>query len=131
MKTELILPIICNKYNISYVIFDKAFRIMDFTKNMNVFLEKDTILEKNIDIRDIFWEVVGLEDELENIFSKKKEYFYIPLVYRNEIYYDIFFDVCKIEDKEYFIAMFSKQLNSSIDYLDSIIKTNEDNLFNH
>lgn len=50
---------------------------------------------------------------------------------RNELFYDINLELCKIEDNQYFIAMFSKQLNNSISYLDSIKKINEDNLRNH
>lgn len=131
MKTELVLPIVCNKYNISYIIFDENFRIIDFTKNMQSFLDSSSILDIELDVREFFWEFVGLEEELENIITKKKEYLYIPLMSRNELFYDINLELCKIEDNQYFIAMFSKQLNNSISYLDSIKKINEDNLRNH
>ena len=122
MKTELVLPIVCNKYNISYIIFDENFRIIDFTKNMQSFLDSSSILDIDLDVREFFWEFVGLEEELENIITKEKNYLYIPLMSRNELFYDINLELCKIEDNQYFIAMFSKQLNNSISYLESIKK---------
>lgn len=33
---DLVLPIVCNKYNISYIIFNKDLKIFDFTMNMSI-----------------------------------------------------------------------------------------------
>ncbi len=128
INKDLVLPIVCNKYNISYIIFDRDFKIFEFTKNMTIFVEEDTIIGNNIDIRDIFWEFIGLEESLNEVFNSLRTYIHIPLISRNDIFYDVNIELCDIENKKYFIAMFTKQLNSSISYLQTIQKINQDNL---
>ena len=128
MDKDLVLPIICNKYNISYVIFDKNFNIFEFTQNMKIFVSEDTKIEKDLDIRDIFWEFVGLDDSLNEIYNFSKNYLHMPMIFRNDIYYDVNIELCEFEGSRYFIAMFTKQLQGSIGYLQTIQKINQDNL---
>ena len=128
INRDLFLPIVCNKYNLSYIIFDQDFSIFEFTENMNVFVEENIKIKKGTDIREIFWEFIGLEDSLAEIYNSFRNYIHIPMIARNEIFYDINIELCDIESKKYFIAMFTKQLNSSISYLQTIQKINQDNL---
>lgn len=125
---DIVLPVVCNKYNISYIIFDKDLKIFDFTSNMDLFVEDGVKFEKDNDITDIFWEFIGLEESLEEVSKKIRTYIHIPMISRNDIFYDVNIELCEIENRNYFIAMFTKQLNSSINYLQTMQKINQDNL---
>src|SRR5574344_1250122 len=125
---DLVLPIVCNKYNISYIIFNKDLKIFDFTMNMSMFVEKNVEIVKNMDIREVFYEFVGAEDSLNEVYNFKRNYLHISMISRNDIFYDVNIEICNIENERYFIAMFSKQLHSSISYLQTIQKINQDNL---
>ncbi|WP_419678416.1 diguanylate cyclase domain-containing protein [Aliarcobacter lanthieri] len=128
---DLILPIVCSKYNISYIIFDKDLKIVDFAKNMQDFVEIDLKIENNSDIRDFFWEFVGFEDSLDELYLSKKEYLLIPMIFRNNIYYDVNIEICFIKGQKYFIAMYTKQQKNSIEYFQTIQKINETNFKNY
>ncbi|WP_198306140.1 sensor domain-containing diguanylate cyclase [Arcobacter vandammei] len=128
INKDLVLPIVCNKYNISYIIFDRDFKVFEFTKNMTIFVEEDVVIEKDIEIRDIFWEFIGLEESLEEVYKNLRTYIHIPMISRNEIFYDVNIELCEINKEKYYIAMFTKQLNSSINYLETMQKINQDNL---
>ncbi|QEZ88951.1 sensor domain-containing diguanylate cyclase [Aliarcobacter cibarius] len=128
---DLVLPIVCNKYNISYIIFNKDLKIFDFTMNMSMFVEKNVEIVKNMDIREVFYEFVGAEDSLNEVYNFKRNYLHISMISRNDIFYDVNIEICNIENERYFIAMFSKQLHSSISYLQTIQKINQDNLRKH
>lgn len=54
MIESLILPIICNKYNISCVLFKKDFKIVEFTDNLKDFISVSDELALDKDIRDFF-----------------------------------------------------------------------------
>lgn len=128
MKQDILLPIVSRKYNLSYIIFDEDFKILDFSLNMREFVEDDLKIELNTDIRDIFWEFVGLENDLKNLVDLKKRYIHIPLISRNSLFYDINIELCEISNNKVFIAMFSKQLSNSLNYLKTIQKINQNNL---
>jgi len=129
MIPDLILPIIFNKYQISYIIFDENLCIFDFTENISQFIEPNLKIKNKADIREFFWEFVGLEETLNDLLQGKQERLHIPLMYRNDIYYDIDTQTCFIENKKYFISMFTKQQKN--EYLTAIQKINEDNLQNY
>ncbi|RBQ29175.1 GGDEF domain-containing protein [Aliarcobacter vitoriensis] len=131
MKTDLILPIVCSKYKIAYVLFDKDLAIIDFVENMSDFIESDLKISEKSDLREVFWEFVGLEDSLNDLYEDKKEYLHLPMIFRNNIYYDINVEICFIENKKYFIAMFTKQQNNLMEYFKNIQKMNETNLHNY
>jgi len=64
MQTNL-LELLCKKNALSYIIFDQTFHIVD-TKNI--------VVQKDSDIRDFLWEIVGLEENilaLEGTHKKK------------------------------------------------------------
>lgn len=131
MNKDLILPVICNKYNISYILFSKDLKIFEFTNNMNIFVEEDTLIQKGVDVREIFWEFIGLEDSLSELYNSLRVYIHIPTISRNEIFYDVNIEVCEIDSEKYFIAMFTRQLNGSISYLKTIQKINQDSLIKY
>lgn len=128
---DLVLPIVLDKYNISYIMFDKDYQLIDFTKNMSIFVEESMELKKGADIRELFWEFVGLDDSLNKIYNLKKSYVNIPMISRNDIFYDINIELFNIKKEKYFIAMFTKQLQNAISYCQTIQKINQENLIKY
>ena len=129
MLTGLILPIICNKYNISCILFKKDFKIVEFTDNLKDFLSVSDELSINKDVRDSFWEFVGLEEKLEELYDNKKNYLHIPMLIKKDIFYDINIETFITKDnKKLFIAMFTRQSSHSLSYSKMIQKINQENL---
>lgn len=127
----LILPLICKKYNISCILFTKDFKIVEFTDNLIEFASDFKKLAINSDIRDSFWEFVGLEEKLEDLNNSKKDYLHIPMLSKNDIFYDINIELSHFEKNEcFYIAMFTKQSKLTMDYVQTIQLTNQENLYN-
>ena len=131
MLSNLVLPIICKKYNISCVLFSSDFKIVEYSKDLNELtnLEKDLLV--NEDIREYFWEFLGMEEELSNIFTsdEKDNTINIPMVFKNNSYYDIDIETCLIdESQKLYIAMFTKQTKFSVSYSNMIQKLNHETL---
>ena len=129
MLSGLILPIICRKYNISCILFSKDFKIVEFTDNLKDFANDISNLNINSDIRDSFWGLVGVEGNLKDLDNKVKNYLHIPMLCKEDIFYDINIEICNIEtDKELYIAMFTRQSKLSMNYLHVIQQINHENL---
>ncbi|BAK73800.1 sensor domain-containing diguanylate cyclase [Arcobacter sp. L] len=129
MITGLILPIICKKYNISCILFSKDYKIVEFTDNLKDFVSDTKKLFVDGDIRDSLWELVGFEEKLQELYNGKKNYLHIPMLLKKDVFYDINIETCKTEKNEkLFIAMFTRQSNLSMSYLNIIQKVNHENL---
>ena len=130
MLSPLVLPIVCNKYNISCILFDKDFKILEFSDNLFAFASNKDKINIGEDVRDSFWELVGFESKLKTVYENKKEYVLIPMISKNDIFYDINIEICYLEDSQkVYIAMFSRQSNFSLAYLNMMQKINQDNLY--
>jgi diguanylate cyclase (GGDEF)-like protein len=129
MLSGLILPIICKKYKISCILFSKDFKIVEFTDNLKDFASDIEALILNNDIRDSFWEFVGIEEKLEDLINEKKEYIHIPLLSKDETFYDVNIEICSIKPNEkLYVAMFTKTSKNSLNYLNIIQKVNQQTL---
>lgn len=129
MISDLILPIICKKYNISCILFDNDFKIIEFTSNLKEFANDSKFLDVNLDIRESFWGLVGIEDKLDEVAKGKKEYLHIPMLSNKNIFYDINIETCTVKSGEkYFIAIITKQSKVSMSYLYNIQQINHENL---
>lgn len=127
----LILPIICKKYNISCILFSEDFKIVEFTDNLIDFVNDSKEITVNSDIRDFFWEFVGLEDKLKDLNINNKDYLHIPMLSKRDIFYDVNIELCYLEtNKVFYIAMFTKQSKLTMDYVQAIQLTNQENLYN-
>lgn len=131
MLTGLILPIICKKYKISCILFTKEFEIVEFTDNLNFFASDESALNSSSDIRDSFWEFVGIEEKLEDLYTEKKDYIHIPMLSREDSFYDVNIEICSINANEkLFVAIFTKQSKDSMNYFNMIQKINHETLYN-
>jgi diguanylate cyclase (GGDEF)-like protein/PAS domain S-box-containing protein len=127
----LILPIICKKYNISCILFSEDFKIVEFTDNLIDFVNDSKEITVYSDIRDFFWEFVGLEDKLKDLNINNKDYLHIPMLSKRDIFYDVNIELCYLEtNKVFYIAMFTKQSKLTMDYVQAIQLTNQENLYN-
>jgi diguanylate cyclase (GGDEF)-like protein len=125
----LILPIICKKYNVSCILFTEDFEIVEFTDNLIDFTNDSKSITVNSDIRDFFWEFVGLEEKLKDLNINNKDYLHIPMLSKRDIFYDINIELCYFEtNKVFYIAMFTKQSKLTMDYIQAIQLINQENL---
>ena len=125
----LILPIICKKYNISCILFSEDFKIVEFTDNLIDFVDYFKTISVNSDIRDFFWEFVGLEEKLKDLNINNKDYLHIPMLSKRDIFYDVNIELCYFEtNKIFYIAMFTKQSKLTMDYVQAIQLINQENL---
>ena len=127
----LILPLICKKYNISCILFTDEFKIVEFTDNLKDFASDSKILTIDSDVRDFFWEFVGLEEKLKDLNINNKDYLHIPMLSKKDIFYDVNIELCYLEtNKVFYIAMFTKQSKLTMEYVQTIQLTNQENLYN-
>lgn len=129
MLSELVLPIICKKYNITCILFSEDFKVVEYSKDVEALTNIDEKLEKDRDIRDYFWEFVGMENEFASLFTENKKNVHIPMVYKNDSYFDIDIETCEIEEnKKLYLAIFTKQTKFSANYTEMIQKINKETL---
>lgn len=127
----LLLPIIFRKYNISCILFTKDFKVVEFTDNVKDFANDLNALCVNADIRESFWGLVGIEARLLDLDNEIKDYLHIPMLSKDDSYYDINIEICNTEkNQKFYIAMFTRQSKLSLNYLHVIQQINHENLLN-
>ena len=128
MLSNLVLPIICKKYNITCILFSLDFKVMEFTGDIKELTNNKETICVDKDIREYFWEFVGMEEEFESLLVKKDEHLHIPMIFKNDIYFDIDIELCELENKKFYVAMFTKQTRFSANYADTIRQINHETL---
>lgn len=129
MNESAILAKLCKKSNMSYILFYDDFKLIEFDKAVIPLADNEESLQVNKDIRDSFWEFIGIENEILNLLNKKEENLIIPMIYKNSAYYDIEIEFLeKIDDKNIFLAYVVKKSANSIDYLKIIQDINKKTL---
>ena len=129
MLSELVLPIVCNKYNITCILFDENYKVIEYSKNIQSIISDKSELKLQEDIRTYFWEFIGLESEFEDIYALKKDSLNIPMVFKNDNYYDIDIELCEIQSgKKMFLAMFTKETKFAANYSSMLQKINHETL---
>jgi len=118
MRTNL-LELLCKKSAISYIIFDSAFHVIEAN---NVAVQKES------DIRDFLWEIIGLEEPILAL-KKHKTPIEIPMIFRKECYYDLEIDTfCDEKKRHYFIAYMQKKSHYTKEYADVLRQINKKTL---
>jgi len=129
MLSNLVLPIICKKYNITCVLFSSDFIVLEYSDNIEELTSVDEEIKTNEDVRSYFWEFVGMEEQFEELFIGKEKTLHIPMVFKNKNYFDIDVEICEIEEgQKCYLAMFTKQTKFSANYSDMIQQINHDTL---
>jgi len=113
MHTGL-LSFLCEKNKLSYILFDRDFRIVETFYN-NAELESD--------IREVLWELVGFE---EKILTKTK--LEIPMIFRDQKYYDLFVEPFENGNSELFIAYMQEKSKETESYANVLREINKKTL---
>jgi diguanylate cyclase (GGDEF)-like protein len=118
MQTNL-LELLCKKNALSYIIFDQTFHIVD-TKNI--------VVQKDSDIRDFLWEIVGLEENILALEGTHKK-IDIPMILRDKEYYDLEIESFESQEREtLFIAYMQQKSQHTHTYADVIREVNKKTL---
>jgi len=118
MRTNL-LELLCKKSAISYIIFDSSFHIIE-AKNVDV--------QKESDIRDFLWEIIGMEEPILAL-RKHNTPIEIPMIFRKNCYYDLEIDTFHDTNKRhYFIAYMQKKSHSTKEYANVLREINKKTL---
>ena len=125
-----ILSLICKKNEISYIIFCREFKIIDFSQNAVLFADDKLAMKKENNLQMAFWEFIGIEENILNLLTQKEKSFNIPMIYKNLSYYDTEIELFKNDENEnVFIAYMVKKSESSLKYLQTIQDINKKTLY--
>jgi diguanylate cyclase (GGDEF)-like protein/PAS domain S-box-containing protein len=132
MDNSLIVPLLCKKNDISYIIFDQKYKIIDFNEDIVKISDNRQYVKEGKDVREAFWELTGTEDNIKKLFNSNQgdeQVINIPMVYKNNAYYDIEIELCKLKDvQKILIAYFNKKSEFSINYTNTIQEMNKKTL---
>jgi diguanylate cyclase (GGDEF)-like protein len=110
-----LLGLICSKNNISYIVFDDDFRIIEL---------HNVSARSGSDIREYLFEIIGLEDLILS-----QESVEIPMIKKGETYYDLsispFF---KSDDMTLFIAYMQERSKQTAEYAHVVKEINKKTL---
>ncbi len=116
---ENLLNLLCKKNNTSYIIFNQNF-IVSQVNNI--------LIELNTDIRDFLWEIVGIEENIITL-SMTQESIKIPMIFRNNSYYDLDIDTFISETGEkLYIAYMQQKSQQTYKYAKVIKEINKKTL---
>jgi len=124
-----ILSLICEKNRISYILFSKNFKIIDFSQHVILLADDKSMFKKESNIQDSFWEYIGLEKSILKLLNMSEKSFKIPMISKNSNYYDTEIELYKTaEGEEIFIAYITKKSYSSLKYIETIQEINKKTL---
>ncbi len=127
MLNSDILPLICKKSGIFYILFNDKFEIIEFDENVSYASDSLDHLKVGLDIRDAFWEFVGIEDEILNL--KDDASVKINMIFKKSVYYDIEIQQLENEEnKKIFIVYLFKKTEFTAEYLKNIQQLNKQTL---
>lgn len=127
MLNSDILPLICKKSGIFYILFNDKFEIIEFDENVSYASDSLDHLKVGLDIRDAFWEFVGIEDEILNL--KNDASVKINMIFKKSVYYDIEIQQLENEEnKKIFIVYLFKKTEFTAEYLKNIQQLNKQTL---
>ncbi len=114
-----LLHLLCKKNNISYIIFDKKFQVVE-AHHIEIIIGSD--------IRDFLWELIGLEESILEIYATKTP-IEVPMVLKDTSYYDLELDTFLSDKNEnYFIAYMQKKSKQTNQYANVIKEINKKTL---
>lgn len=126
---ELITQLICQKNKIFYILFDKDYKTIDFYNELAHILDDASTLKIGSDIRDVLWELVGLEEDMTQLFHNddaKKNTIHIPMIMKKNNYYDLDIETFISSTKEkHFIAYIIQKPKESLRYIEMIQEVNK------
>lgn len=126
-----ITKLICEKNKISYLVFNKEFKILDYNNTIENVADKRSKLSKGIDVRDVMWELVGLEESLEALYTNtsKETIIHFPMIMKRSEYYDLDIETfLSSKGEKLFIAYVIQKPKESLSYISMIKEINKKTL---
>jgi len=128
--SQSIASLLCKKSNLSYLIFDQSFNIIDFNEELVEMADDKNILKFSADAREAFWEFIGIEQEITKLFkSHAQKNFEIPMIQKKGIFYSVEIEIYEQnKSKRLLIAYFRKNSEFSLKYANAIQEINRKTL---
>lgn len=128
---ENIVKLLCEKNKISYIIFDKELKILDFNTTLKNISDDANSLVGGGDIREVLWEIIGLEDTLKNLYNGliENDILHFPMILKGEYYYNLEIETFLTSSGEkHFITYAIQKQKESLAYLKMIQGINKKTL---
>jgi len=122
---ENIARLICKKSNISYIVFSDSLQVLDFSDKLDTIVDDFSLLSFDADIRDVMWELIGMEDKLSSLYNDTSNTIHLPMILKNNHYYDLDIEVFEDSVEKYFIAYFTQKTKESLSYIQTIKEINK------
>ncbi len=124
MIYETILPMLCKKSGLTFIAFSSEFNIVELDKSAYEISNTPKDISIGSDIRNHFWEFIGLEDKILNL--KNGDTIDIPRIFKNKKYYDL--EIEQLDSEKLFIVYIYKKADFLSDYLKAIQELNKKTL---
>ncbi len=126
MNTRKILERICSKQHYAYAVFTSDFRIVDFSQSVTHFSKVDKRMEVGEDIREFFWELYGIEEQLVSLQHEATEEIKIPMLQNGEVYYSMGIEAFSLEgDNDAFVLYIEEERYFQEHYVQEIRDHNQ------
>lgn len=131
MYSKTIVPLLCKKNNISFIRFGDDYKIIEYDEQVIHLANEKVHIKVGGDIREGFWELVGLEDDIKTLYidnQNREKSIQIPMVYKNEIYYNLEIELCEVNNEDSFMAYFTKKTEFLLSYAKMVQDMNKKTL---
>ncbi|MEA2074075.1 MAG: sensor domain-containing diguanylate cyclase [Campylobacterota bacterium] len=123
-----ITKLVCAKNKISYVVFNRVFKILDFNNTIENIADDATHLKVGSDVRELMYELVGMEEELIALQegNSQEGIIHFPMIHKEDEYYDLDIETFVSDEKEkLFIAYFIQKPKESLSHVSMIKEINK------
>lgn len=126
-----ITKLICTKNKISYIIFDKELKIVDYNNTVENVANDLSNLSVGSDIRKVMWEIIGIEENLTALLDNKlkENIIHFPMILKANEYYDLDIETfISSQGEKLFIAYIIQKPQESLSYISMIKELNKKTL---
>jgi diguanylate cyclase (GGDEF)-like protein/PAS domain S-box-containing protein len=132
MSAEYIMKFLCKKNNITFIRFSREYKIIEYDENVMSLTDEPQHIKVGEDIRNSFYEIVGLEDKIDEFFencNKGNNFICVPMLNKKGFYYDLEIELCELNGKYSLMMYFTKKSNFLLNYTKMVQKVNKKTLF--
>ncbi len=125
---DKITQLVCQKNKISYIVFSENLKILEYSPTISSLVDNRSILKIDADVRDVMWELVGLEEKLQELLLGRIETntIHFPMIMKANNYYDLDIETfTNDEGKQFFIAYLIQKPQESLAYINMIKEINK------
>jgi len=126
-----ITRLICAKNKISYIVFDKEFKILDYNNTIESIADDISSLSIGSDIRKVMYELVGIEENLLALLNNtaKENIIHFPMILKMDEYYDLDIETfISSKGEKLFIAYIIQKPKESLSYISMLKEINKKTL---